>query len=221
LIQRGTKKIDVDLIVFDLDGTLIDSKADIAFAVNQTFIKMGIPTMPIDEIEAFVGTGVSPLLTDKMRQQNPDRIKEGFKVFTQLYKDSMLKETKLYPGVLDVLNHFSSKQKVILTNKRFEFVDPILNGMGISNYFVMKLGADSLPFKKPDPRTLLHICEHLKIAPNKTLMVGDTETDIKTGLAAQTKTCAVTYGYGSEIELNQLAPDFMISKIAQLINLIT
>ncbi len=203
-------------MIFDLDGTLIDSKSDIAHAVNATLTSFGIEPVPLAEVEKFVGTGVTPLILQKVRAFNPALVDKAIAAFENIYASSLLNLTTTYPGVIDVLEHFKAKTKVILTNKRTRFVDPILGGLGIRHYFSAAFGAESLPVRKPNPQTVLEICTRLGAAVENTVIIGDTETDVVTGKSAGCRTCAVSYGYGDVSKLRSLRPDIFVDDVREI-----
>lgn len=206
-----------NLIAFDLDGTLVDSKKDISTAVNLTLAQFGVPQRDEDEIAKYVGTGVWPLVQKSLEGIDPSEMEKAFPIFTQFYLTHIADYTTLYEGMREVLAYYSSIKKVVLTNKMNRFVGPLLSALKIEKYFVGVYGRDSFPTCKPDPLPLLEIAKIHKVQAEQILMVGDTETDIYAGQRAGTKTCAVMYGFGEQETLLKLNPSLIIDSPLDLI----
>jgi phosphoglycolate phosphatase len=213
---QNRERLKVEVMIFDLDGTLIDSRADIARAVNDTLTSFGADAVPVQEIEKFVGTGVTPLIVQRIRALDPSLVEKAIASFEDIYETTFLNATTTYPGVIKVLEHFLTMPKVVLTNKRTRFVEPILVGLGIRQHFSAVFGAESLPVRKPHPRTIIEICRQLGASVDDAAIIGDTEIDVATGKAAGCKTCAVSYGYGDVERLRALDPDILIDSIGDL-----
>lgn len=207
----------IELIVFDLDGTLVDSKKDIAIAVNLTLSQFGFPQLTEEEIGKHVGTGVWPLIAKTMKDLDSVEVNKAFSAFTQNYLEHLVDNTLLYKGMLEVLTHYESVKKVILTNKLNIFVEPLLRALDLKHYFVGTYGRDSFPTYKPDPLPLLEISKIHQVPLNKILMIGDTEADILAGQRAGTQTCAALYGFGDKNSVLNLKPSFYIDKPSDLI----
>jgi phosphoglycolate phosphatase len=211
--------IPVKLLVFDLDGTLADTGADLAGSVNRTLLSLGIPTRPDPEILGFVGDGVRKLIERSLGDAYPDRFPEALKQFQAIYAEHLLDHTILYPGVLGVLRHFAGKNKVLITNKTLEFTLAIVNGLGIYGFFKEMIAGDSAEFMKPDPRLLLPLFDRFGAAPGGTLVVGDGVNDILLARNAGARSCAFLNGLGKREELLRLQPDFVIEKMIDLKNI--
>lgn len=210
----------IKTLVFDLDGTLIDSKKDICWAVNATLTKNNIPPLAESLIEKHVGTGVRPLLESTLRESGITNIPDCIELFEQLYEKNMTRETRLFPDAIAVFNHFRSIPKIILTNKSNRFVTPLLEALEIKQYFIAHYGRESFKNKKPDPEPLLRISEIHKTPVQNILMIGDTEVDIKAGSNAGTCTCAVTFGYGDDTSLKASKPTMTIDSLSELIHVL-
>ncbi len=206
----------VKLLVFDLDGTLADTGSDLALSVNRTLQSLGIPTRPEAEILGFVGDGVRKLIERSLGSAYPDRFEEAMKQFKDIYHEHLLDQTTLYPGVLDVLEYYGEKEKVLITNKTLEFTLAICRGLGIAGYFKEVIAGDSTEFMKPDPRLLLPLFERFGAAPGETLVVGDGVNDILLARNAGARSCAFLNGLGKRTELLSLHPDFTIERIIEL-----
>ena len=208
----------VDLLIFDLDGTLIESKWDIAAAVNLTLHELGLPARSQEEIFSYVGDGVKRLLRLSVGEENQSRYDETLRVFRGHYLSHCLDRTKFYPGIERVLNHFSDKLKAVATNKSLEYTTKILQGLG-AHHFAYTMGGDNGYGLKPDPGMLLKIVEELKVEKDRAVLIGDSTNDINGGHNAGIKVCAVGYGMGNREKMAACEPDWFIEKPEELIEL--
>jgi phosphoglycolate phosphatase len=204
------------LLVFDLDGTLADTGADLAESVNRTLQSLGISTRPEAEILGFVGDGVRKLIERSLGEAYPDRFHEALKQFNAIYAEHLLDHTTLYPGVLDVLRHFGGKEKVLITNKTLAFTLSICSGLGIAGFFKEIVAGDSADYMKPDPRLLRPLFERFGAAAEETLVVGDGVNDILLARNAGARSCAFLNGLGKRRDLMSLMPDFTIERMIEL-----
>jgi phosphoglycolate phosphatase len=211
-------KIPVDLMIFDLDGTLIESKWDIAQSVNFTLVELGLPERPIEEIFGFVGDGVKRLLRLAVGEGNQTRFEEALKVFRGHYLEHCLDRTSFYPGIEPMLQHFIHKDKAIATNKSIEYTRVILNGVGPQHFRYM-VGGDNGFGLKPEPGMLLHIMEKAGAPKERTVLVGDSTNDINGGHNAGIRVCAVGYGMGNRVKMEACQPDWFIEKPEQLMEI--
>ena len=207
-------KIAVDLIMFDLDGTLADTGPDLADAVNYTRGHFKLEPLPNDMVYAHVGYGVEHLLKHSLPQQ--DRFPEVMRVFLARYENHLLDKTVLYPGVPAALDYFRDKRRVVVTNKMHRLADAIIRGLGVENQFDAILGGDSVSDKKPHPALLNEVLQRFQVSPRRALMVGDGDTDVEAGKRAGVVTCGVTYGLGNANDLRAAQPDFLIDDLFQL-----
>jgi HAD superfamily hydrolase (TIGR01549 family) len=208
--------IPVKLMVFDLDGTLADTGADLAGSVNRTLQSLGIPTRPDPEILGFVGDGVRKLMERSLGDAYGERFEEALKRFEEIYAEHLLDHTTLYPGVPQVLNHFGVKEKVLITNKTLDFTLAICSGLGIAGFFKEIIAGDSYEFMKPDPRLLLPLLEKFGAGAAETLVIGDGVNDILLARNTGTLSCAFLNGLGNRDKLLRLGPDFTIEKMIDL-----
>lgn len=210
---------EIDLFIFDLDGTLIDSSPDIVNAVNHTLDKLGESPLTEEMISQHVGMGVLKLLRECILTEHLDRADEAVAIFRRYYKAHLVDHTTLYPGIRDVLNHFDRKKKAILTNKTESFVRPILKGLGIKKQIHYAMGANSKGVPKPSGKPVAKILKRFKAKPDRTVLVGDSSEDIETGRLGGILTCSVTWGYHSREELNRSGPDYLVDDPLELIDL--
>ena len=214
--NRQGERISVKLMVFDLDGTLADTGADLAGSVNRTLQSLGIPTRPDAEILGFVGDGVRKLIERALGEPHRDRFSEALERFNGIYADHLLDHTGLYPGVTDVLRHFGGKDMVLITNKGLDFTLALCRGLGIAGFFKQIIAGDSNEFMKPDPRLLAPLFETFKAGPAETLIVGDGVNDILLARNTGARSCAFLNGLGKREDLLSLEPDFTIERMIDL-----
>ena len=206
----------IKAIIFDLDGTLIDSVTDLANSVNYTLAEIGLPGHTRDEIKDFVGDGVQKLIKRSLGQTHLGRFDQAFEIFMQHYDLHCTDNTVLYPGVAEILPQLADEYKLaVLTNKSHKFSVKILVDLDIYQYFKEALGGDSLPTKKPDPAGLFYLAEKWHMTPDQIVMVGDHATDIEVGSKAGCKTVFIEGGIG---ETRGLTPDMIINSIDELPN---
>ena len=208
----------VDLLIFDLDGTLIESKWDIAHSVNFTLSALGLPERPIEEIFGFVGDGVKRLLRLAVGEGNQEQFEEALKVFRGHYLEHCLDRTNFYPGIEPMLEHFAHKPKAIATNKSIEYTRVIVNGLG-QQHFTYMVGGDNGFGLKPEPGMLLHIINKMGASKERTILVGDSTNDINGGHNAGIRVCAVGYGMGNREKMEACKPDWFIEKPEQLMEI--
>ncbi|MBN2318781.1 MAG: HAD-IA family hydrolase [Acidobacteria bacterium] len=209
------------LFLFDLDGTLIDSKDDIATAVNLVLDKLEFPPLPVYRVIEFVGNGVKKLLERTLREihdhePDEDLLLEGIRIFREEYAKHMLDQTRLYPGVDDALRRLSWADMAVVSNKPERYSKPILEGLGVSGRFRAILGEETAHAYKPDPAPLKLAMELCGAAPSDTVMVGDSFVDIEAGKAAGVTTCAVTGGFHTREEILMYDSDMIINDLHEL-----
>ena len=211
-------RVPIDLLIFDLDGTLIESKWDIAMAVNLTLDELKLPMRSQEEIFSFVGDGVKRLLRLSVGEENESRYGEALRVFRGHYLAHCLDRTRFYPGIDDVLSHFSRKTKAIATNKALEYTLKILDGLG-RHHFAHVVGGDDGYGLKPEPGMLLKVMEELKIDKDRTVLIGDSTNDINGGHNAGIRVCAVGYGMGNRAKMAACQPEWFIERPEELTEL--
>jgi len=208
----------VDLLIFDLDGTLIESKWDIAAAVNLTLAELKLPERTQEEIFGFVGDGIKRLLRLAVGENNQERYEQALTVFRGHYLSHCLDCTKFYPGIEPVLSHFAGKLMAVATNKSLEYTTKILNKLG-AHHFAYIVGGDDGYGLKPDPRMLIKIMDNFNVAKDRAVLIGDSTNDINGGHNAGIKVCAVGYGMGDREKMAACKPDWFIEKPEELIGL--
>ena len=211
-------RVPVKLLIFDLDGTLIESKWDIADTVNLTLRDLGLPERPQEEIFGFVGDGVKRLLRLAVGEMDEVRYAEALRVFRAHYLEHCLDRTRFYPGVEPVLTYFSRKPKAVATNKALEYTKVILKGLG-DHHFDYIVGGDNGFGLKPEPGMLLHILDQLGVDREQAVLIGDSTNDINGGHNAGIRVCAVGYGMGNRERMQACRPDWFIERPEELMEI--
>jgi phosphoglycolate phosphatase len=209
------------LFIFDLDGTLIDSKADIAKAVNLVLRQLNLPPLAVSRVQDFIGKGVRKLLERAFGEvygQEPDEalIRRGLDLFREAYGRHLLDETRLYKNVVEALDRLAWADMAVVSNKPERYSRPILAGLGVAERFRCIFGEESTHAFKPDPTPLRVAMEFCGADSAQTVMIGDSSVDIEAGKAAAVTTCAVTGGYHSKEQLLAAGPDLVIDDLLQL-----
>jgi len=209
-------KKSLQLVMFDLDGTLADTGRDLADSVNFTRREFSLLPLPDRAVYANVGRGVEHLLKQSLPEAGPDRFPQVMRVFLAYYEAHLLERTVLYPGVVEVLRYFSGKRRAVVSNKMHRLTVAVVQGLGVAAEFDAILGGDSVAEKKPHPGMLQLVLEQFQISRDDALIVGDGDTDIEAGKRAGVITCGVTYGLGDQDAVRAARPDFTIDSIAEL-----
>ncbi|WP_354625171.1 phosphoglycolate phosphatase [Psychromonas sp. MME2] len=218
------------VIIFDLDGTLIDSAPDLAVSVNYMLTRLERATFSESEIRSWVGNGAAVLVKrglsgSSVIDANIDDtfFTDALQIFLNHYKTHLCIHTVLYDDVLASLKLLKEQgyRLVIVTNKPYQFIAPILTGLQLDGLFEILLGGDSLAKRKPDPLPLLHVCEQLQVNVDQCLMVGDSKNDILAAKAAKMDSIGLTYGYnyGEDIGLHQ--PEAVLTHFADIVTCLT
>jgi len=206
----------VDLLVFDLDGTLVRSGDDLAASVNYTLKTLGLPILAPETVRGFVGDGVKTLMKKALGPDAIEHFDHAMDLFSAYYAEHLLDRTTLYPDVPDVLDYFERKKKVIVTNKLYGFTLQITKGLGIADRFREIIGEDSTSFKKPDPRLLQLVMAKWGGTPERTVVIGDGVNDILLGRNAGALSCAFLNGITGRDKLLALAPDLTCETLSDL-----
>ncbi|MFA4967935.1 MAG: HAD-IA family hydrolase [Candidatus Margulisiibacteriota bacterium] len=217
---NNNKKIPIDLIMFDFDGTLANSIPSAVKAVQQMIADLGFPYKTEEEINKHVGFGEVPLVSGSIGTEDPATVDRAMQVYFKHYLNEGIGGILLYLHVRETLEYFKSKKKMIISNKKDDFIKIILDKHDLSNYFIEILGGDSSPCLKPDPCTLLKALKEYNIPPDRAIFIGDMTVDVETGKNAKVWTCGVTYGFDGREKLAKASPDFIIDDIRGLENVI-
>jgi len=205
----------IQLLIFDLDGTLVNTLEDISSSVNFTLERLDLPQLSIDMVRQYVGDGIEMLMTRSLGESKK-QLTEAVKIYKEHHRKNLVVRSMLYPTVRDTLDYFKILPMAVISNKTNEFVMPLIEHLGIARYFTLVIGADyGLPLK-PAPDSVLMAVSKANVPKERAVMVGDGTTDIRAGKAAGVMTCSVTYGYRSEVELWNAGPDYIIHELAEL-----
>ena len=215
-------KKNIDVLVFDFDGVLVDTGLDIANAMNYVLRHYALPELPPQRIISFIGRGAGKLVEDSLGEGKLHLLDQALEMFLQRYSEYYLVDTSLYPGVKEVLAHYhqAGKTLAIATQKAEPITHSILAGLGIKQYINLVIGPESVTHRKPHPESILKILQQTGTDPGRLIFVGDMVTDIQAGKAAGVITCAVTYGLGQRVDLEAAQPDFLINQLMELCDLI-
>lgn len=206
------------LIVFDLDGTLIDSARDLANSVNAALDHMQLPPLTDEIIASFVGNGAAMLVRQALAAEekiSPDEVHDqeiarAYTFFLDHYREHLLDYTYAYPGVAEALEELSRRYTLaILTNKPVRPARRICEGLGLAECFRVIYGGDSFPMKKPDPMGFNAILAEAGAQPGETLMIGDSKTDVLTARNAGSWCLGCQFGFGPQ-NLHEEVPDILV-----------
>jgi phosphoglycolate phosphatase len=215
-----TSSLAVDLIVFDLDGTLADTLPDIVAAANFACRRLGLPEQSPAAIRGMIGGGERKLIERLVGPAHQDRVEESLQLYLDYYTRHNGELARIYPGVAATLERLRGKRLGVLSNKLWRLTQQTLDALGLARFFaVIRGGGASLPLK-PAPDQLLSLTADMGVRTNRTLMVGDKSADIQAGRAAGAFTAGVTYGYGDLNSLTAASPDFLLARFAQLLEIL-
>jgi phosphoglycolate phosphatase len=211
---------DIQLLIFDLDGTLIDSKKDLILSVNAVRAEMGLPSLPGETISSYIGHGVGALMRRSLGDAVTEaELEKATAFFLAYYREHMLDNTVAYEGVPEALEELKQRKMAVLTNKPVVFSRDILAGLGIAHYFGFVYGGNSFAQKKPDPVGVFKLMTDLGTSVEKTMIVGDSDTDVLTGRNAGVWTCGVTYGLAPQ-SFKSTPPDVLVGNMRELVPLL-
>jgi phosphoglycolate phosphatase len=211
----------VRALIFDLDGTLIDSKLDLVHSVNATLRHLHRPELPEETISSYVGNGAPVLVAKSLGPEvNPEELDRALKFFLSHYEEHKMDNTCAYPGVAETLAQLRHLPMAVLTNKPTRISVRILNSLGLGKYFRAIYGGNSFESKKPDPFGANKILQEFDIAAREALLVGDSEVDVQTARNAGTQAAAVNYGFGAHDRATYPA-DIYLDRFADLARVAT
>ena len=208
----------MSLLIFDLDGTLIDSKLDLVHSVNAARQLMNLAPISEEVVSSYVGNGAPVLMRRALGPgASEEEVQRALEFFLAYYRDHMLDNTRLYPGVREALDRLleGGSRMAILTNKPVRFSRAIVEGLGLGRHFFQVYGGNSFEQKKPDPIGIETLLRESGIARERTIMVGDSAVDVRTARAANVKACGVSYGFQPET-FKQSPPDILVDDMNQL-----
>lgn len=212
-----------DMVLFDLDGTLVDSVPDLAYSIDTMLEEMGMPVQGEDKVRRWIGNGLERLVEraltgDMDAKPDPALYDRAYSLFLSIYAENACRETRFYDGVEEGIAFLRQHgiNMGCVTNKREQFTHILLKGLGIFDEFGIVISGDTLPRKKPDPMPLLHAAGHFNARPGESLMVGDSFSDVKAARAAGFRMLCVSYGYNHGEDIRCANPDAVIHSLADL-----
>lgn len=212
-----------DMILIDVDGTLVDSAPDLTFCVDAMMEKLGMPAHGEEKVREWVGNGVERLVKRALvgeldGEPGAALFERAYPIFLYLYAENTSQRSCLYPGVREGLDALKAAGYKIgcVTNKAAQFTLPLLKDLGIYDYFAIVISGDTLEKKKPDPLPLLHAAEFFGVAPGQSLMVGDSVSDVKAARAADFQIACMTYGYNHGVDIADADPDALLDSLTEL-----
>ena len=212
------------LIIFDLDGTLVNSIPDLAEATNRMLVQFNLLPLSVEEVTGFIGNGakvqVKKALEYSMSTRNISGkiLKEAFDIYMSSYKKVICDKTYLYDGVLETLEYLNNNgyKMVICTNKPFYFIEPILEKLVIKKFFKYWIGGDSLPESKPNPSPLIYLSNKMDVTIDKCIMVGDSKNDILAAQNSEMDCVGLTYGYNYNENIADYNPTIVLDEFNKL-----
>ena len=220
---------DKKVILFDLDGTLVDSVPDLALAVNHMLESLEREPFCAETIRSWVGNGAQTLVQRGLsggsvvdEAIDPELFSQALNIFLGYYAQNLCVATVTYPNVPATLKALKDKgyRLVIVTNKPYDFIDPLLEGLGLTDLFELCIGGDTLSRRKPDPLPLLHACERLGVTASECVMVGDSKNDIVAANAANMHSIGVSYGYNYGEDISLYAPNRVVDDFSEIVALL-
>jgi len=214
-----------EMILIDVDGTLVDSVPDLAFCVDEMMQQLGREPWGETRVRDWVGNGVERLVRRALigkldGEPADDEFEKAYPIFLDLYADNTSRRSLLYPGVREGLDYLKAAGYALgcVTNKAAQFTIPLLKDLGVYDDFSIVVSGDTLEHRKPHPAPLLHAAEFFKVDPANALMVGDSVSDVKAARAAGFSVACVPYGYNHGEDIRVAKPDLVIESIAALRN---
>jgi phosphoglycolate phosphatase len=208
----------IQLVIFDLDGTLIDSRLDITNALNYALGPYSFPQLSVEDTVKMVGEGITRLIEKIIGEGKASMKVDVTERFLTYYTQHLLDHTREYPGVRDTLEKLSSYQKAVISNKKEYLSRKVLGGLGLLHYFDVIIGSDTIRERKPSPVPILKVLSELHVQPGEAAIVGDSNYDVDAGKAAGITTVAVTYGYRPREVIAHA--DYLIDRMPDLLPLI-
>ena len=207
------------MIVYDLDGTLVDTLQDITNAANHMLSQLGVAALSPDQVRRFIGRGMRQLVMDCLQTESPERIAEGMRIYRAYYHQHLTDNSRLFPAALEVLEFFSGRTQAVISNKPNPYSTDLLKALGVDRYFFEIIGGDDPYPRKPDPASLRVLMERADASNEQTIVIGDSPIDVELGRSAGVFTVCVTHGLSDRHDLIAAKPDAMVEGFASLLSL--
>jgi phosphoglycolate phosphatase len=208
----------IKLIIFDLDGTLVDTSRDITNALNYALNPCGLKNLTVEDTIKMVGEGITRLIEKVLGAEKSQMKDEVIKRFLEYYSEHLTDYSSIYPHVRETLEKLDGYKKAVISNKREYLSTELLEKLDLLKYFELVVGSDTTEERKPSPVPVIYVFARLGITPHESMIVGDSNYDIEAGKKAGVKTVAVTYGYRERQYLKNA--DYMIDSIVDLLSLL-
>jgi phosphoglycolate phosphatase len=222
-----SNKLAVNAVIFDLDGTLLDTADDIAEGANRMLEDLGRPRLEVGQVRAYIGNGVSRLVKRALTgawDGEPEKalFNDALPLFQKHYEEVLTRSSHPYPGVMEGVAAMKQAgyRLACVTNKAARFTEPLLVATGLAPFFELTVSGDTLPKKKPDPLPLLHICAHFGTRPEHALLIGDSLNDSVAARAAGCPVFLVPYGYNGGRDVREQDSDAVIGRLTDALDLI-
>ncbi len=209
----------IKLIIFDLDGTLVDTSIDITNALNYALKPYGLKNLTVDDTVKMVGEGITRLIEKLLGDEKIQARDDVIKKFLDYYSEHLIDYSSVYPYVKETLDKLDGYKRAVISNKREYLSTELLGKLDLLKYFNLVIGSDTTPEKKPSAIPVIHAVTKLGVSPQESIIVGDSSYDIEAGKKAGLKTVAVTYGYRERQYL--MDADYMIDSMEKLLELLT
>jgi phosphoglycolate phosphatase len=211
------------MILIDLDGTLVDTVPDLAYAVDRTMERLGLPPRGEPSVRQWVGNGPERMIRRALVNSldgEPDEalFRRAYPIFLEVHGEHVCNDSRLFPGVAAALAFLEAEGYPLgcVTNKPARFTDPLLDALDIRRHFALVIAGDALPRQKPDPMPLLHAAAVFDADPRRCLMIGDSINDVRAARAAGFKVACVTYGYNHGHDIREAGPDAAMDSMEEL-----
>lgn len=216
-----------EMVLIDVDGTLVDSVPDLAYCVDAMMVELGLPKRGEQRVRQWVGNGVERLVKRSLINQldgEPDGalFAKAIPVFEALYRENTSQRSCLYPGAMEALAFLKTTDVRIgcVTNKASQFTLPLLKDLGVYDFFEIVICGDMVARKKPDPMPLLQAAEQLQTEPKASMMLGDSMSDVKAARAAGFQIVCMSYGYNHGEDIRDYDPDAVVDSMAAIKDII-
>jgi phosphoglycolate phosphatase len=210
----------IELIIFDLDGTLLDTLPDVHQCINLALANMNLPPISEKQAKIAIGPGPEHFARIALGESNKNLLEKFFQIFRPIYHEKCFERTRPFPGISELLINLYGYRLAVASNKRLSFTARILHGLNLESHFSLIVDPELAGEAKPSPKMVDYVLKHLKTMPGHALLVGDTENDLLAAKAAGVKSCAVGWGYSELHSLASHNPDYSINTPSELLNIL-